>query len=228
MPGVQGVPRGQCRVCSGDDAGDGSPRPVRHGMGRGAFRPGSHAPYRRRAVRPVGPHRARRAPVLGVPLGGRPGPGPLRPRPSGDGRRPPRARRGVRLGPGGDCRREGGRAHGDRGRHRRERPGGDHPERRRQRRARRSRRGPWTWPRPTRATRRSSSPPTSSTSATWPRWRSASSGPRGAAGATVLAADPSRAFVPRAELTALTTYEVPVLAVLEDTPVKLVTIYQLR
>ena len=49
-----------------------------------------------------------------------------------------------------------------------------------------------------------------------------------AAGATVLAADPSRAFVPRAELTALTTYEVPVLAVLEDTPVKLVTIYQLR
>jgi predicted nicotinamide N-methyase len=48
-----------------------------------------------------------------------------------------------------------------------------------------------------------------------------------AAGATVLAADPSRAFVPRAELTALTTYEIPVLTVLEDTPVKTVTIYRL-
>ena len=43
-----------------------------------------------------------------------------------------------------------------------------------------------------------------------------------------LAADPSRAFVPRSELTVVTAYEVPVLAVLEDTPVKLVTIYQLR
>jgi predicted nicotinamide N-methyase len=48
-----------------------------------------------------------------------------------------------------------------------------------------------------------------------------------AAGATVLAADPSRAFVPRAELTALTSYEIPVLTVLEDTPVKTVTIYAL-
>jgi predicted nicotinamide N-methyase len=48
-----------------------------------------------------------------------------------------------------------------------------------------------------------------------------------AAGATVLAADPSRAFVPRDELTALTTYEIPVLTVLEDTPVKTVTIYRL-
>ncbi len=44
----------------------------------------------------------------------------------------------------------------------------------------------------------------------------------------MLAADPSRAFVPRAELTALATYEIPVLAVLEDTPVKTVTIYRLR
>jgi predicted nicotinamide N-methyase len=49
-----------------------------------------------------------------------------------------------------------------------------------------------------------------------------------AGGATVLAADPSRAFVPRAELTAVATYEIPVLAVLEDTPVKQVTVYQLR
>jgi predicted nicotinamide N-methyase len=47
------------------------------------------------------------------------------------------------------------------------------------------------------------------------------------AGATVLAADPSRAFVPRAELTALASYQVPVLTVLEDTPVKTVTIYRL-
>ena len=49
-----------------------------------------------------------------------------------------------------------------------------------------------------------------------------------AAGATVLAADPSRAFVPKGELTALAAYDVPVLAVLEDTPVKTVTIYRLR
>jgi predicted nicotinamide N-methyase len=48
-----------------------------------------------------------------------------------------------------------------------------------------------------------------------------------AAGATVLAADPSRAFVPGGELTAVATYEIPVLAVLEDTPVKTVTIYRL-
>ena len=49
-----------------------------------------------------------------------------------------------------------------------------------------------------------------------------------AAGAAVLAADPSRAFVPKGELTALAAYDVPVLAVLEDTPVKTVTIYRLR
>ena len=49
-----------------------------------------------------------------------------------------------------------------------------------------------------------------------------------AAGAAVLAADPSRAFVPRADLTALAAYEVPVLAVLEDAPVKTVTVYRLR
>jgi predicted nicotinamide N-methyase len=47
------------------------------------------------------------------------------------------------------------------------------------------------------------------------------------AGAVVLAADPDRAFVPRAELTALATYEIPVLTVLEDAPVKTVTIYAL-
>lgn len=47
------------------------------------------------------------------------------------------------------------------------------------------------------------------------------------AGSRVLAADPSRAFVPRADLAALATYEIPVLAVLEDTPVKTVTVYRL-
>jgi predicted nicotinamide N-methyase len=47
------------------------------------------------------------------------------------------------------------------------------------------------------------------------------------AGATVLAADPARAFVPAAELTPLMTYEVPVLQVLEETAVKAVTIYSL-
>jgi predicted nicotinamide N-methyase len=47
------------------------------------------------------------------------------------------------------------------------------------------------------------------------------------AGATVLVADPARAFVPTAELVPLLTYEIPVLAVLEGTPVKTVTVYAL-
>jgi predicted nicotinamide N-methyase len=47
------------------------------------------------------------------------------------------------------------------------------------------------------------------------------------AGADVLVADPGRAFVPRAALTALTAYQVPVLTVLEDAAVKEVTIYRL-
>ena len=46
-------------------------------------------------------------------------------------------------------------------------------------------------------------------------------------GAEVLVADPGRAFVPRAELTPVTTYEIPVLQVLEETAVKTVTIYVL-
>lgn len=45
------------------------------------------------------------------------------------------------------------------------------------------------------------------------------------AGATVLAADPARAFVPESCLVRVVSYEVPVLPVLEDTPVKTVTIY---
>jgi predicted nicotinamide N-methyase len=48
------------------------------------------------------------------------------------------------------------------------------------------------------------------------------------AGAEVLAADPGRAFVPREALTVLATYQVPVLTVLEDVPVKEVTVYRLR
>jgi predicted nicotinamide N-methyase len=47
------------------------------------------------------------------------------------------------------------------------------------------------------------------------------------AGATVLTADPGRAFVPRDSLTAVAEYQVPVLTVLEDTPVKTVTVYGL-
>ena len=47
-------------------------------------------------------------------------------------------------------------------------------------------------------------------------------------GADALAADPGRAFVPRESLTALATYHVPVLTVLEDVPVKEVTVYRLR
>ncbi|HEY0936398.1 MAG TPA: 50S ribosomal protein L11 methyltransferase [Trebonia sp.] len=46
-------------------------------------------------------------------------------------------------------------------------------------------------------------------------------------GAAVLAADPGRAFVPRASLTAVATYPVPVLTVLEDAAVKTVTVYRL-
>ena len=46
-------------------------------------------------------------------------------------------------------------------------------------------------------------------------------------GAGVLVADPGRAFLPAASLTPLTTYEVPVLTVLEDVPVKRVTVYRL-
>ena len=47
------------------------------------------------------------------------------------------------------------------------------------------------------------------------------------AGADVLVADPGRAFVPRDSLTAVASYDIPVLAVLEDAPVKRVTVYRL-
>ena len=46
-------------------------------------------------------------------------------------------------------------------------------------------------------------------------------------GAEVLVADPGRAFVPAASLTALARYEVPVLTAIEDAPVKTVTVYRL-
>jgi predicted nicotinamide N-methyase len=48
-----------------------------------------------------------------------------------------------------------------------------------------------------------------------------------ASGADVLVADPGRAFLPADSLTPLSTFEVPVLAVLEDAPVKKVTVYRL-
>ena len=47
-------------------------------------------------------------------------------------------------------------------------------------------------------------------------------------GADILVADPGRAFLHAAALTPLTSYQVPVLSVLEDTPVKNVTVYRLR
>jgi predicted nicotinamide N-methyase len=47
------------------------------------------------------------------------------------------------------------------------------------------------------------------------------------AGAEVLVADPGRAFVPADSLTALDRYQVPVLTVIEDAPVKTVTVYRL-
>jgi predicted nicotinamide N-methyase len=46
-------------------------------------------------------------------------------------------------------------------------------------------------------------------------------------GADVLVADPGRAFLPAASLTPLTSYEVPVLSLLEDVSVKNVTVYRL-
>jgi predicted nicotinamide N-methyase len=46
-------------------------------------------------------------------------------------------------------------------------------------------------------------------------------------GADVLVADPGRAFLPAASLAPLTSYRVPVLSVLEDAPVKTVTVYRL-
>jgi len=46
-------------------------------------------------------------------------------------------------------------------------------------------------------------------------------------GADVFVADPGRAFLPTDALTPLASYEVPVLSVLEDAPVKRVTIYGL-
>jgi len=47
------------------------------------------------------------------------------------------------------------------------------------------------------------------------------------AGAGVLMSDPGRAFLPEASLTRLASYQVPVLTVLEDAPVKEVTVYGL-
>jgi predicted nicotinamide N-methyase len=48
-----------------------------------------------------------------------------------------------------------------------------------------------------------------------------------ASGADVLVADPGRAFLPADALTPLASYEVPVMAVLEDASVKRVTVYRL-
>lgn len=46
-------------------------------------------------------------------------------------------------------------------------------------------------------------------------------------GADVLLADPGRAFLPRDELIEVASYDIPVLRVLEDTPAKRVTVYEL-
>jgi predicted nicotinamide N-methyase len=46
-------------------------------------------------------------------------------------------------------------------------------------------------------------------------------------GVDVLVADPGRAFVPAASLTALARYQVPVLTAIEDDAIKTVTIYRL-
>jgi predicted nicotinamide N-methyase len=46
-------------------------------------------------------------------------------------------------------------------------------------------------------------------------------------GAHVLLADPGRAFLPAKSLCAIASYDIPVLTVLEDKPVKTVTVYRL-
>ena len=126
-------------------------------------------------------------------------------------------------------------------RHRRERPGRDRAQRGRQR-------TPQVAPRSVdlataslgaghqdasdlgsgaRTARTSSSPPTSSTSATWPPWPSPSSRPRGAPARPSL--PPTRPAPSSREPTSppWQAYQIPVLTVLEDTPVKTVTIYRL-
>ena len=67
----------------------------------------------------------------------------------------------------------------------------------------------------------------SSTSGNSPNWRCEFLRAAVRAGAEVLVADPGRAFVPLGSLTALARYEVPVLTVIEDAPVKTVTVYRL-
>ncbi len=47
-------------------------------------------------------------------------------------------------------------------------------------------------------------------------------------GIDVLVADPGRAFLPASSLTPLISYDVPVLSVLEDVPVKQVSVYRVR
>ncbi|HEX8009096.1 MAG TPA: hypothetical protein VF482_22025, partial [Trebonia sp.] len=47
-------------------------------------------------------------------------------------------------------------------------------------------------------------------------------------GVDVLIADPGRAFLPAGSLTPLISYQVPVHSVLEDIPVKNVTVYRLN
>ncbi len=48
-----------------------------------------------------------------------------------------------------------------------------------------------------------------------------------ARGAVVIVGDPGRAYLPRERFTALTVYEVPVVADLEDTALKATTVWQL-
>jgi predicted nicotinamide N-methyase len=49
-----------------------------------------------------------------------------------------------------------------------------------------------------------------------------------ASGATILVGDPGRAYLPRARLTDLATYEVPVTRALEDAEVKRSTVWRWR
>jgi predicted nicotinamide N-methyase len=49
-----------------------------------------------------------------------------------------------------------------------------------------------------------------------------------AGGAEVLAADLGRTYLPRARLSAITSYDVPGLAAVEDQDVRVTTIWQLR
>ena len=187
---------------------------------------GSSAGHRAAAAAPA---------VLGVPVGGRPGAGPVPARPAGQRPRPGRAGPRVRVGPGGDRGRAGGRGVGH--------PERDRPARRRRHHAQRgvepgpaSRRDAgdgagradrcrpaarrprrtWCWP------------GTRSTTGAWPRGCCPSwSGPARRA-RWCWSATRAGPTCPGTGSTQVAAYDVPVERVIEDADVKPTTVWRLR